>query len=60
MERTQKALIEKRKALGLTQKKLAALAGISVHTVCQIEQGTRGGSELTWKSLENAIETWEK
>ena len=48
-------LIEKRKAIGLTQTQIASIAGISQQQLSFIESGERGASVPTAKKIAAAL-----
>lgn len=49
-------LVELRVARGLSQAELARRAGVPKSVICQMEGGTRFGSEKTWMLIAKAME----
>ncbi len=47
---------KRRKALGLTQKSLAAKAGVSYATVSRLERGLTEPLEITLKAIKEALD----
>jgi len=50
-------LRQARQRLGLTQRQLGTLAGVSKGTVCELEVGRRGAYPRTVRRLAKALET---
>lgn len=53
-------IMQRRAELGLTQKELAALAGVRVETLCRIETGKVAASTTTVERIERGFQEVER